>query len=69
MKTINTIQASKILGLCLSMTQRYCQRLGFDKTGRDYQLTPGMVNQIRRAREANPPGRPKKGVDKNKKLC
>ena len=65
MTKINTIQASKILGLCLSMTQRYCQRLGFEKTGRDYQLTPGMVEQIRQAMIVRRPGRPKKQGHKN----
>lgn len=60
MKTINTLLASKTLGLCLSMTQRYCQRLGFEKTGRDYQLTPEMVEKIQQAMKIRRPGRSKK---------
>ena len=60
MNYMTTREAAISLGVTLRTVQNHCKALGFNKTGRDYLLTNGQVNEIRRHMIDHPRGKRKK---------
>ena len=56
MNFMTTRAAAINLGVTLRTVQNHCKALGFSKTGRDYLLTVGQVNQIRQYMADHPRG-------------
>jgi len=56
MNFMTTRAAAINLGVTLRTVQNHCKALGFSKTGRDYLLTVGQVNQIRQYMAEHPRG-------------
>ena len=57
---LDTQMIAVVLNMKRRRVQHYCKNLGFEKMGRDYQLSANQVEQIHQAKLLNPVGRPRK---------
>ena len=59
---LDTQMVAVVLNMKRRRVQHYCKNLGFEKMGRDYQLSANQVEQIHQAKLLNPVGRPRKAA-------
>lgn len=58
MSTLTSKEAARSLGVTVRSIQIHCQKLGVQKLGRDYLITPKALTELRKHVQVGP-GRPK----------